>query len=109
MCCGGMNYPNPLGIRISELKPGDEVIILKGEGSPAVAEETTTIIWKVSGFSALTVSGVSISCMTISDLITTDHQFETYHVTSEALRIWGEVLAVRKETEAAEAAETDPD
>ena len=42
MCCGGMNYPNPLGLRISELKPGDEVIILKGEGSPAVAEETTT-------------------------------------------------------------------
>lgn len=108
MCCVNF-YPNSLGIRISELKPGDEIIILKGEGNPPVPKETATIVWKVSGFSALTVNGVSISCVNLSDLIVTGRQFETYHVTSEALRIWGEVLAARKEAEAAEAADSVPD
>ena len=97
MCCGGMNYPNPLGLRISELKPGNEVIILKGEGSPAVPKETATVIWKVDGYSALATNGTAISCMTISDLITTGRQFETYHVSAEALHQWGEILAARKE------------
>lgn len=99
MCCGGMNYPNPLGVRISTLKPGDEIIILKGEGYPAVAKETATIVWKISGYSALTVSGVSISCMNLSDLIVTGHRFETYQVNAEAMRLWGEVLAHRKEAQ----------
>lgn len=96
MCCGN-SFPNPIGVRISELKSGDEIIILKGEGSPPVAKETATIVWKVRGYSALTVSGVSISCTNLSDLIVTGRQFETYHVTAEALHIWGEILAAQKE------------
>ena len=97
MCCGGMNYPNPLGIRISELKPGDEVIILKGEGSPAVSKETATVIWKVDGYSALATNGTSISCMTISDLIVTGNHFQTYDVSPEAKQIWDEILVAQKE------------
>lgn len=90
MCCGGM-YPNILGILISQLKPGDQVIILKGEGIPPVQKETTDIIWKVDLFSALTAGGISLSCKTISDLPLTGISFEEFLVSDQAKAIWKEI------------------
>jgi len=106
MCGGGMSYPNPIGERISQLKPGDQVIILKGEGSPAAWEETCTIIWKVSGYSALTADGIAISCQNLSDLIITGNHFEPYPVSPEAMQIWDEILAAQKD---AQDSDTKPD
>ena len=96
MCCGSP-YPNGIGARISALQSGDEIIILKGEGTPPVAVETVTIVWKVDGFSALTAGGTALNCQNLSDLIPTGRRFETYQVTAEALQIWGEILASQKE------------
>ncbi len=98
MCCGGM-YPNFLGILISQLKPGDQVIILKGEGYPPVQNETTDIIWKVDLFSALTAGGISLNCMTISDLPLTGTSFEEYLVSEEAKAIWKDIQALKDSEE----------
>ncbi len=105
MCYNFMSFPNPIGVRISELQPGDEVIILKGEGYPAVQKETCTVIWKVSGYSALTIDGIRLSCNSLTDLIVTGNQFETYQVSPEAIQIWGEVQARKLEEETGK----DPD
>jgi hypothetical protein len=91
MGCGGMYYPTDLGIRISELKPGDEVIILKGEGYPAATEETTDIIWQVDRFSAFTAKGFRLSCKTNSDLIVTGRHFEEFLASDIAKAIWKEI------------------
>jgi hypothetical protein len=92
---------------ISSLTGGTEVIILKGEGSPPVQQETCTVIWKVNGFSALTAEGIALSCQNVSDLIVTGNKYETYHVTAEALQIWGAAYAAKKAEEALEAAENN--
>jgi len=97
MCFG--SFPNPIGMLISTLSPGDEVIILKGEGYPMVQDETCTLIWKVDGFSALTVDGIALSCQNLSDLIVTGNKYETYKVSPEAMQIWGEIVAANKEAQ----------
>ena len=94
-CCGGGWMPNSLGILISELKRGDEVIITKGEGYPAVPEDTRAIILEVDGFSALTVAGTMISCPCISQLVVTGNNFEITEISPEAQAILKEI-AVRK-------------
>lgn len=102
MCCGhGMGmYPNSLGILISELKRGDEVIITKGEGYPPVPEETRDLILQVAGFSALTAGGVTLTCDTISQLVATGNNFEITKITPEA-RVFLE-LAVQRGSEEAQ-------
>lgn len=97
--CLGMSYPNPIGERISQLKPGDEIIILEGEGFPPVSKETCTLIWKIDRYSALTTDGISLSCTNVSDLIVTGNSFQTYDVSPEAMLIWGNILAARKEAQ----------
>lgn len=105
MCYGSL-YPNGIGARINALKSGDEIIILKGEGTPPVAVETVTIVWKVDGFSALTAGGTALNCQNMSDVILTGRRFETYQVTAEALHLWGEIIASQKE---ARDGDTKPD
>jgi len=89
--------PSPLDEKISLLAQGDEVIVLKGEGFPPVLKETATVVWQVDGTTALTASGTKLTSGNISDLIVTGRRFETYFVNAEALRIWGEIVAARKE------------
>ena len=79
---------NAIDLLISRLQPGDQVIILRGEGSPPVLEETTAIIWKVKDDVALTTGGIRLSRRTISDLILTNISIEEYLVSKEAQAIW---------------------
>jgi hypothetical protein len=59
---GCMGMGNRAGHVIAGLKPGQIIKIGKGFGFPAVAEPTTEIVWKVAGMSALTMSGISLTC-----------------------------------------------
>lgn len=88
MCCGG---PNEIGFDIAQLKTGDQIIILAGEGDPVVERDKIDIVWKKSGFSALTAGGIEISCWTISKVVRTGHHFEDYLVSAEAKAIWREI------------------
>lgn len=90
-----MYFPTDLGIRIGELKSGDEIIILKGEGYPAVDKETMTIVWIVAGYSALCADGTTISCLTISDFIPTDRHHDNF-VISDAARQMEEEARLRR-------------
>ncbi|EKD52817.1 MAG: hypothetical protein ACD_61C00229G0001 [uncultured bacterium] len=103
MGCGGMYFPTNLGVRISELRPGDEIIILKGEGYPAVAQETTTIVWILAGFSALCIDGTAISCLNVSDFIRTGRHFDRFEISEEAKQMEKEASERRREMEAEEA------
>lgn len=96
MCCGGSDFPNRIGVLISTLSGGDEVIILKGQGTPEVKKDTLTLIWKVDKFSALTVDGISLTCQNAQNLMVTGNSFETYEVSAKALLIWGETIASEK-------------
>ncbi len=91
------NTPYTLDKKISLLVPGDEVIVLKGEGFPPVPRETATVVWKVDGVTALTASGTILTSGNISDLIVTGRSFETYFVSAEALHTWGQMVAAQKE------------
>lgn len=95
MCCG--SFPNAIGVKISGLKRGDEVIILKGEGTPPVQKETVAIIWQVDGHSALTTDGVALSCQDLSDLIVTGRTHPTFSGTAETLLFWNKVQIARRE------------
>jgi len=86
-----------LSQKIAQLRSGDEIIILKGEGYLPVFEETEAIIAFVDGGSAICNDGTCISENCISDLIPTGRRYETYKVNGEAMRLWGLVLAARKE------------
>lgn len=83
MCYGGLFLTNP-GIKIRRLTPGTEIIILAGEGIPAVKEDTVDIIWIVAGLWALTAQGIRLNYLANSDLILTDRHFDKYPVSEEA-------------------------
>ena len=85
MCmCGG---PTPLGIFISQLQPGEQVIILKGEGNPPVPEETVDVICQVERFSALTAGGIRLNCLANSDIISTGTHVTNFEVSDSAKEI----------------------
>lgn len=88
-----------LSQKIANLRPGDEILILKGEGYLPVLQETAAIIAFVDGGSAICHEGTVISENCISDLILTDRHHESYEVNMEAMRIWNQVLAARKEAQ----------
>lgn len=88
-----------LSKKISKLNRGDEIIVLKGEGYLPVFKDTALIVAFVDGGSAICHEGTVISENCISDLIVTGRRFETYPVNAEAMRLWGEVLAQRKEAQ----------
>lgn len=91
------SFPNPLGIAISQLQTGDEIIVLQGEGTPEAAEDTLCVVVAVSGFSALTSTGISISCMNISDLIVTGRHFDEYEISEAAAAILAEIEEKRRQ------------
>lgn len=98
MCfCDPKPYPTALGIKISKLKPGDEVIVLQGEGCPPVAKETLTIIAAVKNYSALTVEGTVLCGQSVSDLIVTGKNITTYELSPEAQAILAEIKACEAE------------
>lgn len=86
-----------LSKKIAKLRPGDEILILKGEGYLPVPRETFAVIAFVDGGSAICNDGTSISENCVSDLIPTGRRYETYKVNGEAMRLWGLVIAARKE------------
>jgi len=92
-----MYFPTELGIRISELKPGDEIIILKGEGYPAVEKETVATVWIVAGFSALCADGTTISCISISDFMLTGEHHDEFEVSEAAKQMEAEAAIRRAE------------
>lgn len=77
-------YPSQLDIRIGKLKPGDEIIILQGEGYLPVSEETVAIVWKVDHYSAICADGTAISGNCISDFIVTGRHLEDYGISNAA-------------------------
>lgn len=85
------SFPNAIGEKIGHLTPGTEIIILAGEGYPAVSMDIVDIVWQVSGYSALTAGGVALSCRHNSDIILTDRHFDRYPVSDRALRIQKEI------------------
>ena len=108
MCCGGIYFPTNLGLGISNLTPGDEIIILKGEGYPAVDKETVAIVWIVAGFSALCNDGTAISCLSNTDITTTGRHFEQFEISEAAKQMEVEAEARRIEQDKL-FAEDEPD
>ena len=88
--CG--SYPNPVGISIRELSVGDQIIVLAGEGDPEFDRDRVDIVWKVSGFSALTAGGVSINCLNISKVVLTGNHFDSFLASDKAKAVWQEIL-----------------
>ena len=91
--CG--SYPNPVGMSISELRIGDQIVVLAGEGHPEFDRDRVDIVWKVSGFSALTAGGISINCHNVSKIVRTGQNFDVFLASDEAKAIWNEILANR--------------
>lgn len=98
-CCGGM-FPNALGFDISRLRSGEEIIIFVGEGDPKTDRNIVDTIWLVSGFSALTAKGYTISCRTITKLVRTGNFHSHFAVSDAALKIHRDALKAREEYEA---------
>lgn len=71
----------------TELKPGDEVIVGVGYGYPKRKKDFKCIIAKVSGHSALTTTGVKLSCFDEVGIKTTGNYQENFEVTPRARRI----------------------
>jgi hypothetical protein len=97
--CIGSHCPACGGTRVAELEPGDEIIIKAGAGHPAKEEDATDIVVAVSGFSALTASGVKLACIDGFGVTKTGRHFEygEYEVSDEATVILAEVEARSKE------------
>jgi len=72
---------------IAELKPGDEIIIKGGYGDPPVEKDTEDIIAAVGGFSALTISGIKLSCWNEAGVKPTGEHFEKFELSEKAKEI----------------------
>ena len=93
----GFGGPTPLGYFISQLQPGEQVIILQGEGYPRVEKETVDVIWQVAEFSALTAGGIRLNCRFNSDLTTTGVVLHKFEISEAAKQIDREVALARFE------------
>ncbi|KKT42380.1 MAG: hypothetical protein UW64_C0005G0026 [Microgenomates group bacterium GW2011_GWC1_44_37] len=91
--CAGNYFSSNLGIIISQMTPGTEVIILAGEGIPAVEKETVDIILVVTDIYALTAGGIRLSPMANSDIIFTERHFDKFPICDKARQIQAEVQA----------------
>lgn len=107
MCCGG-SLLTELGIKISRLDKGTEIIILAGEGMPPVLKDTVDIIWIVADYSALTAGGIRLNCIVNSDLILTERHFDRFPVSEAAKQMSAEAEARRLEQDML-FAENEPD
>ncbi|KKT32286.1 MAG: hypothetical protein UW19_C0025G0006 [Candidatus Moranbacteria bacterium GW2011_GWF2_44_10] len=88
MCCGGSMYPNRLGVRISQLKVGEQIIVLAGEGYPSFERDRVDIVCSVDGYSALTAQhAIAINCNNISAVIPTGNHFDDFLISPEAKEI----------------------
>ena len=85
MCCGSRGYsqyPDRFGQMVSELKPGDVVIVTFETGDPPVR----TVIAAVHGYSALTAEGRKIGCG-LDELVVTGLHQEKYSISEKAYTI----------------------
>lgn len=89
--CIGMSDPYlPFGIVIAQLNSGDEVIIRAGIGftkNPRPNEDTREIIVKVDDLSALTASGILLSCKDGRGVKATGKHFDDFELSSLAKEI----------------------
>lgn len=100
---------SPIDTLLSTLQPGDEVIVLKGEGFPPATKETTTIVWQIYGSVVVTNDGITLKSNNLTDLILTGRRFETFQTTHDAFHVVGKIVAELKEAEsAAKLTGTDP-
>jgi len=109
MGSAGQYLPNEVSSRISKLRPGDEIIILKGEGYPAVLMETVAIVWIVEEYRAICNDGTTITGFDNSDILTTGNYYLKFEVTEAAKLIEQNAHKGRLEQERALFDETDPD
>lgn len=84
--CGGIGmgfYPDETGLVISELEPGDEVLINYTDDNSQTRQKVA-IIWQVEGFSALTTNGETLSCGQGIAVIPTGNNYKKYTVARDA-------------------------
>jgi len=81
---------SPFGAVIAGLNPGDEVIVKVGIGftkSPRPDKDTTEVIAKVDDLSALTASGILLSCRDGRGVKPTGRHFDNFEISSLAKEI----------------------
>lgn len=82
-----------LGLQIKNLKRGDQVIVLMGDGDPKSERDTIDIVWKVSRSIAITASGIVLSPETITRLVKTGGHYEDFLASESAKDAWQRVQA----------------
>ncbi len=90
---GNFPFPNTLQLQIGTLERGDQIIVLMGEGFPKVERDTIDIVWKVTGYNALTAGGITINAQTITKLVRTGQHFEDFLASEQAKAIWEQAQA----------------
>ena len=85
--CINCNMRYPYGKKISDLEPGDEIILKEGYGYPKAKENTVHIIVAVDGLSALTADGTRLSCFDGIGITTTGKNFSDFVITKKAKEI----------------------
>lgn len=91
--CGGHGYPDPSGSIIASLKKGQEIQVKKGFGFPAKETDTTCIIARVSGFSALCADGTLLGCQDGAGVVTTETIHAEFELSPAAQQKIAEVKA----------------
>lgn len=81
--CGHV-FPDPSGSVIAELKTGQEIIVKKDFGFPAKSVDTTCIVARVSGFSALCADGTMLGCQDGAGVEPTEKIHEEFELSPAA-------------------------
>lgn len=75
------------GAIIASLKPGDEIVVKRGFGTPPAEEDTVEIIADAGGMSALTTSGRALACDDGHGIEITGQHFEEFEISPKAQMI----------------------
>jgi|GEM_PF-4163083 hypothetical protein len=94
--CGGYPYPHPAGHVIAQLVSGQEVKVAKGFGFPKKQEDSTCIIARVVGYSALCADGTLLGCMDGAGVTPTDVIHQTFELSDAAKQKIAEVDAEKQ-------------
>ena len=76
-------FPDETGVEISELNPGDEILINYFDENRK-PHQKVAVVWKVDGYSGLTTNGEPLSCGMGITIIPTGNHFKKYTVARDA-------------------------
>jgi hypothetical protein len=76
-------FPDETGIEISELNPGDEILINYVDENRK-SHQKVAVVWKIDQYSGLTTNGEPLSCGMGITIIPTGNHYKNYTVARDA-------------------------